>query len=77
VQDVGGITPAWGGAFVVANYADERPAAVLDNLLSGQMTENRAEVARLALLFSTLAADALNPQASADMIERMAGEWPT
>jgi hypothetical protein len=58
----------------VPNFADERPAAVLDNLLFGRMTERRSEVARLALLFSTLSADALSPQASADMIERMADE---
>lgn len=72
-----GATAGMGGAFVVANFPDERPAAVLDNLLTGQMTEKRAEVDRLSLLFSTLASDALNPQASADMIERWAGEWRT
>jgi hypothetical protein len=47
---------------------------VLDNLLFGRMTERRSEVARLALLFSTLSADALSPQASIDMIERVADE---
>lgn len=66
-----------GGSFLVANFPHERPAAVLDNLLTGHMTEKRAEVDRLSLLFSTLASDALNPQASADMIERWAGEWRT
>jgi hypothetical protein len=69
-----GANPGMGGAFVVASFADERPAAVLDNLLSGQVTEKRAEVARLSLLFATLAADAMNPQASTEMIERAAGE---
>jgi transcriptional regulator with XRE-family HTH domain len=72
-----GANPGMGGAFLVADFTDERPAAVLDNLLTGQMTEKRAEVARLSLLFATLASDALNPQASADMIERWAGEWRT
>jgi len=72
-----GANPGMGGAFVVANFADDRPAAVLDNLVSGQMTEDRAEVARLALLFSTLAADAMTPQASVEMIEKVAGEWRT
>jgi hypothetical protein len=38
------------------------------------MTEKRAEVARLSLLFARLASDAMNPQASADVIERVAGE---
>jgi transcriptional regulator with XRE-family HTH domain len=72
-----GATAGMGGAFLVANFPQERPAAVLDNLLTGQMTEKRAEVDRLALLFSTLASDAMTPQASADMIERWAGEWRT
>jgi transcriptional regulator with XRE-family HTH domain len=69
-----GVNAGMGGAFVVANFADERPAAVLDNLLSGQMTEKRAEVDRLSLLFATLASDAMNPQASAELIEKVAGE---
>jgi transcriptional regulator with XRE-family HTH domain len=63
-----------GGAFLVANFADERPAAVLDDVLTGHMTERRSEVARLALLFSTLSADALSPQASVDLIEKVADE---
>lgn len=63
-----------GGASLVASFADERPAAVLDNLLFGRMTERRSEVTRLALLFSTLSADALSPQASIDMIEKVADE---
>jgi transcriptional regulator with XRE-family HTH domain len=64
-----------GGSFVVAGFADERPAAYMDNILFGQITERRSEVARLTLLFSTLAADALDTQASADLIEKVAGEW--
>jgi hypothetical protein len=63
-----------GGSFLVANFADERPAAVLDNLLFGRMTERRSEVTRLALLFSTLSAEALSPQASMDMIKKVADE---
>jgi transcriptional regulator with XRE-family HTH domain len=69
-----GATAGMGGAFLVANFAHERSAAVLDNLLSGQMTERAVEVARLSLLFATLAPDAMTPQASADMIERVARE---
>lgn len=72
-----GMHAGMGGSFILANFTDERPAALLENLLSGQMTEKRAEVDRLALLFSTLAADAMNRQASADMIEKVAGEWQT
>lgn len=72
-----GVNAGMGGAFIVANFAAERPAALLDNLLSGQMTEKRAEVARLTLLFSTLAADAMTPQASVEMIEKVAAGWQT
>jgi uncharacterized protein DUF5753 len=72
-----GVNAGMGGAFLVANFPHERPAAVLDNLLTGHLTEKRADVDRLSLLFSTLASDAMNPQASADMIERWAGEWRT
>ena len=63
-----GATAGMGGAFLVANFADEQPAAVLDNLLSGQMTENRAEVDRLSLLFARLAGDAMSPQASLELV---------
>ena len=70
-----GANSGMGGAFVVANFADEHPAAVLDNLLLGQSTEKRAEVARLSLLFAMLASDAMNPQASLELIEKVAGEW--
>jgi transcriptional regulator with XRE-family HTH domain len=70
-----GVNAGMGGAFVVASFADGRPAAMLDNLLSGRMTENRADVDRLALLFATLASEAMNPQASLELIEKVAGEW--
>lgn len=68
-----GANPAMNGAFVVANFADEPPAAMLDSFLSAQMTENTAEVARLLLQFATLAADAMTPQSSLEMIEKVAG----
>lgn len=72
--DRGG-NPGMTAPFVVASYDDERPAAFLENILFGQITERRAEVSLLSLLFSTLAADALDTQASADLIEKVAGEW--
>jgi transcriptional regulator with XRE-family HTH domain len=70
-----GANPGMGGSFVVVNFADERPAAFFDNVMTGHSVERRAEVAQLALLFSTLAADALDTQASAEMIEKAAEEW--
>lgn len=70
-----GANPGMNGAFVVANFADGPPAAILDNPLSGQMTENHAEVDRLSLLFARLTGDALSPQASLTLIEKVADEW--
>jgi transcriptional regulator with XRE-family HTH domain len=70
-----GANPGMTAPFVVANFADERPAAFLENIIFGQITERRSEVGLLTLLFSTLTADALDTQASADLIERVAGEW--
>lgn len=70
-----GANPGMPAPFTVASFADERPAGFLENILFGQITERRAEVDRLALLFSTLAADALDTRASADQIEKEAGKW--
>lgn len=70
-----GANPGMTASFTVASFTDERPAGFLENILFGQITERQAEVAQLALLFSTLAADALDTQASADLIEKVAEEW--
>jgi transcriptional regulator with XRE-family HTH domain len=70
-----GANPGMTAPFTVASFADERPAGFLDNVLFGQITERRAEVDQLSLLFTTLAADALDTRASADLIEKVAGEW--
>lgn len=72
-----GANPGMHGPFVIASFADERPAAFLDNHLSGQVTERRADVAHLVLVFSTLTANALDERASADLIEKVASEWRT
>lgn len=72
-----GANPGMSGPFMVASFADERPVAYLDNHLGGQVTERRADVAHLGLVFSTLTANALDEQASAEMIEKVASEWRT
>lgn len=72
-----GMNPGMGGAFVVANFTDEQPVAILDTLLFGQTSEKRAEIASLSSVFATLAADALTPQASLELIGKAAGEWQT
>jgi len=74
-----GANPGLLGSFEIFSFADERqrPAALIENALSGYVTEQRAETARLALHFSTMTADALDAAASAELIERMASECGT
>jgi transcriptional regulator with XRE-family HTH domain len=63
--------------FVVASFAPgpDPDAAYLDNALDGHTTERREQVARLSLLYDTLAREALNPSDSAEMIMRAIEGW--
>jgi transcriptional regulator with XRE-family HTH domain len=70
-----GAHPGMLGPFVVASFETGPDAAYLDNALTGQVTERRKEVARVSLLYDTLAREALSPRASADFIAKVAGEW--
>jgi transcriptional regulator with XRE-family HTH domain len=70
-----GAHPGLLGPFVVASFDGSPDAAYLDNALIGHLSERRKDVARVALLYETLAREALAPRASAAFIERMAGEW--
>jgi transcriptional regulator with XRE-family HTH domain len=63
------------GPFVVASFENEPDAAYLDNALLGQVTERRKDVARMALLYDTLRAEALSPGASVDLIARAVEQW--
>lgn len=63
------------GPFVVASFDDSPDAAYLDNALDGQVTERRKQVARVALLYETLAREALSPGASRELIARVIHEW--
>ena len=63
------------GPFVVASFDSNPDAAYLDNALAGQVTERRKEVAAVALLYETLAREALSPRASAEFIARVVEEW--
>jgi transcriptional regulator with XRE-family HTH domain len=58
------------GPIVVASFEDGPDAAYLDNTLNGQVTERRKDVARMALLYDKLMAEALSPGASVDLIAR-------
>jgi transcriptional regulator with XRE-family HTH domain len=63
------------GPFVVASFESGHDAAYLDNALDGQVTERRAQVARVALLYDTLRSEALPPRASVELIAKVVEEW--
>ncbi len=66
------------GPFVVASFEHGPDAAYLDNALDGQVTERRAQVARVSLLYDTLRSEALSPGASVELIRKVADEtWRT
>jgi|HubBroStandDraft_1064217.scaffolds.fasta_scaffold36736_1 transcriptional regulator with XRE-family HTH domain len=62
------------GPFVVASFENSPDAAYLDNALDGQVTERRAQVAQVALLYETLRSEALSPGASTELIMKVADE---
>jgi hypothetical protein len=55
---------------VVASFENGPDAAYLDNALNGQVTERRAQVARVSLLYDTLRSEALSPGASVELIRK-------
>ena len=63
--------------FVVASFApDPRPdVAYLDNVLDGNTTEKRDQVARVALHYDALAREALTPADSAELIRQVMQAW--
>lgn len=63
------------GPFVVASFDDSPDAAYLDNVLDGQVTDRRKQVARVSLLYDSLAKEALTPGDSIEMITRVMAEW--
>jgi transcriptional regulator with XRE-family HTH domain len=66
------------GPFVVASFENSPDAAYLDNALNGQVTERRAQVAQVALLYDTLRSEALSPGASIELIKKVDDEtWRT
>ena len=63
------------GPFVVASFDNGPDATYLDNALDGQVTERRAQVGRVAVLYDTLRSEALSPGASRELIVRAVEEW--
>ena len=74
----GAAHPGLLGPLLVASFENDRDAAYLDNALDGMVTERRQEVSRVALLYEKLRTEALSPQASTEMIMKVADEtWQT
>ncbi|HLI36725.1 MAG TPA: DUF5753 domain-containing protein [Streptosporangiaceae bacterium] len=69
-----GAHPGLLGPFVVASFDAGPDAAYLDNALAGQVTERRKDVARVGLLYDSLAREALSPGASAELIAKVIEE---
>ena len=66
------------GPFVVASFENSPDAAYLDNALDGQVTERRAQVAQVSLLYDTLRSEAVSPGVSTELIMKVADEtWRT
>ncbi len=63
--------------FVVASFAPDprSDVAYLDNALDGATTERRDQVARLTLLYDSLAREALTPGDSAELIKQVMQQW--
>jgi transcriptional regulator with XRE-family HTH domain len=70
-----GAHPGMLGNFEVASFEEGPDAAYLDNALTGHVTERRKEVARVNLLYDTMAREALSPGASVDMVSKAVQEW--
>ena len=66
---------ALAGQFAIASLDGPADVAYLDNALAGQVVERPADVARVALLYDILKAEALSPRASADLARKAIERW--
>ena len=62
------------GRFAIASFDGPADVAYLGNALAGQVAERAEEVARLALLYDILGAEALSPRA-ADLARKAIEKW--
>lgn len=66
------------GAFSIAEQAGARTTVYLEDIADGRVTDDGVTVALVSLRFRWLQTQALTPEASTDLIERMAEEkWST
>ena len=63
------------GQFAIASFDGPPDVVYLDNALAGQVVERSADVARVALLYDILKAEALSPRASADLARKAIERW--
>jgi hypothetical protein len=63
------------GHFVIASFDGSADVAYLNNALAGQVVERAEQVARVALLYDILKAEALAPRASVDLVRKAIEIW--
>jgi hypothetical protein len=63
------------GRFAIASFDGPPDVAYLDNALAGQVAERPDDVARIALLYDILKAEALAPRASIDLARKAIERW--
>ena len=63
------------GHFVLASFDGPPDVVYLNNTLAGQIVERPRDVARVALLYDILKAEALSPRASADLARKAIKQW--
>jgi DNA-binding XRE family transcriptional regulator len=72
--------PVWAraglaGQFAIAGFDGPPDVVYLDNALARQVVERPGDVARVALLYDILKAEALSPRASADLARKAIERW--
>ena len=63
------------GHFVIASIDGPPDVVYLNNTLAGQVVERPGDVARVALLYDILKAEALSPRASIDLARKANKRW--
>jgi len=63
------------GHFVLASFDGPPDVVYLNNTLAGQIVERPGDVARVALLYDILKAEALSPRASTDLARKAIERW--
>jgi transcriptional regulator with XRE-family HTH domain len=70
-----GAHPGLDGHFVIASFDGPPDVVYLNNALAGHVVERSDEVARVALLYDILKAEALSPRTSTDLARKAIERW--